>query len=171
MRKKPTVAVLKETVLCLFVLCSGMSTAAVTGAETAPATLAPRTNEIPKSVFSDDEQGRDPFFPKSTRRQLKPAGPDAPKTVGPASLVLLGIIGEPERRIALINNQSFAAGEEQSVRVPGGGSAVIKCVEIRERSVMVTIHGGTELFELEILERTLPIAPDGQGVERGRAAE
>jgi hypothetical protein len=90
--------------------------------------------------------------------------PIVPQTVGPASLVLLGITGTPERRIALINNQNFATGDEYRVRVPGG-TTTVKCEEIRERSVIVTIQGGSERFEIHLLDRTLPIAPESQKVD------
>jgi len=165
MRTKQTVAVLRNTALALVVLVAACLQRAVAAEPRVPtATLKVGTNTIPQSVFVDDERGRDPFFPNSTRRQYKPAVPEVTAAVGPASLVLLGITGPPERRIALINNQTFLAGEENKVRVPGG-SSLVKCEEIRERSVVVTIQGGTERFEIHLLERTLPIAPDVQGGE------
>jgi hypothetical protein len=162
---KQTVVLLRLTLLGLVVLpaSAGLSAGA---AEITPAkaSLMLGTNTIPKSVFIDDARGKDPFFPQSTRRQNKAVVPTPDPTVGPTSLVLLGIIGPPERRFALINNQSFAAGEENRVRVPGG-STLVKCIEIRESSVIVTIQGGTEEFEIQLVERTLPIAPEGEGVE------
>jgi hypothetical protein len=165
MRAKQTVDVLKITALTLAVLVlTGLQRASAAESQVPSATLKVGTNAIPQSVFVDDERGRDPFFPNSTRRQYKPAVPEVTAAVGPASLVLLGITGPPERRIALINNQTFLAGEENKVRVPGG-SSLVKCEEIRERSVVVTIQGGTERFEIHLLERTLPIAPDVQGSE------
>jgi hypothetical protein len=141
------------------VVCEALSAAAAAGPKAPKPGPAATTNTI-RSVFIDnDERGRDPFFPKSARRQAKAVEAETPKVVGPSSLVLLGITGPPDRRIALINNLSFAAGEEQAVRIPGGSNSLIKCMEIRERSVMVTIQGGTEQFELQLLDRTLPIAP------------
>jgi hypothetical protein len=165
MRTKQTVDVLKITAFTLAVhVVLGLQGAGAAESRVPSATLKVGTNAIPQSVFVDDERGRDPFFPNSTRRQFKPAVPEVTPTVGPASLVLLGITGPPERRIALINNQTFRAGEENKVRVPGG-SSLVKCEEIRERSVVVTIQGGTERFEIHLLERTLPIAPEVPGVE------
>jgi hypothetical protein len=165
MRTKQTVNVLRNAALALAVLvATDFQCAAAAESRVPSATLKVGTNAIPQSVFIDDERGRDPFFPNSTRRQYKPAVPEANPAVGPASLVLLGLSGPPERRIALINNRNFEVGEENKVRVPGG-SSLVKCEEIRERSVVVTIQGGTERFEIHLLERTLPIAPDIQGVE------
>jgi hypothetical protein len=166
MRTKQTVDVLNITALTLAgLVVMGFQSAGAAESRAPTATLKVGTNAIPQSVFVDDERGRDPFFPNSTRRQHKPAVPELIPTVGPASLVLRGITGPPERRIALINNQTFLAGEEAKVRVPGG-SSLVKCEEIRERSVVVTIQGGTERFEIHLLERTLPIAPEGQGSEQ-----
>jgi hypothetical protein len=166
MRMIQTLVVLRRTALSLAVLCLlNLQCARAADAQPAPEPLMVGTNAIPRSVFVDDEQGRDPFFPNSTRRQHRPAIPDLPAVVGPTSLVLFGITGPPERRIALINNQTFLAGEENRVRIPGG-SSIVKCEEIRERSVIVTIQGGTEQFEIHLLEQTLPIAPDVQGTRQ-----
>jgi hypothetical protein len=152
--------ILSRTALCYLFLCLSRLAAAETEAESPLATPTAGTNAMPKSVFIDDERGKDPFFPSSTRRQQKPAATQRQKEHDPSSLVLFGISQERERPLALINNRNFLAGEEQEVRVPGGSNMVIKCVEIRERSVMVTIQGGTEQFELPLRETTLPIAPD-----------
>ncbi|MCL4177789.1 MAG: hypothetical protein KJ072_08580 [Verrucomicrobia bacterium] len=162
---KQTVVVSRWTAYGLMALlvCGGL-TARASDATPVKETVMLGTNAIPKSVFVDDERGKDPFFPNSTRRQHKAVVPDVAPAVGPTSLVLLGIIGPPERRVALINNQTFAAGEENRVRVPGG-SSLVKCVAIRERSVIVTIQGGTEQFEIQLVERTLPIAPEGEGIQ------
>ena len=165
MRTNQPLNVLSGTALCLLVLCSSQLRAAEAETIPTPATPIAGTNVIRASVFVDDERGKDPFFPRSTRRQFKPAATQEPRTVGPSSLVLLGITAERERPLALINNRTFLAGEEHEVRVPGGSNTAVKCVEIRERSVMVTIQGGTEQFELQLRERTLPIAPDLRGVE------
>jgi hypothetical protein len=122
------------------------------------------TNTIPQSVFLDDARGKDPFFPNSTRRQQRAIVPDSKPVIGPASLVVLGITGTKDKPRALINNQDFLVGEEWRVKVPGGTS-LVKCVEIRERSVVVTIQGGTEQFEIQYEDRTLPIAPRSGGEE------
>jgi hypothetical protein len=127
-----------------------------------PATnAAPAVVEFPRSVFADnDPAGRDPFYPNSDRRQPKPvdhgADKQPDKKTSPASLKVTGItLGE--KRIATINNVTFSAGEEQDVRVPGG-RVKIRCVEIRERSVIVTFQGEPEQHELVLPDKMLPIA-------------
>lgn len=95
-----------------------------------------------KSVFVDDlKSGKDPFFPKSTRRGEKPAPAATTPTVAPViQLSLKGISGPSNRRFALINNQPLAAGEEAYVRVPGG-QVKVHCWEIGTNSVVVSVEG------------------------------
>ena len=101
----------------------------------------------PKSVFTDDAQfGRDPFFPGSARR--------APKIVARASavdprtlpLTLKVIIVGQNKKLAHINNRSFEPGEQSEV-LAGGQKIRIKCLEIREQSVLISFEGTQkELF-------------------------
>jgi len=166
MRTKQTVNVLRQTASGLVTVLFLVGLTARSSEPTPDkGTVTLGTNAIPQSVFLIDERGKDPFFPNSTRRQQRAVTPDSNPVIGPASLVLLGITGPSDGRLALINNQNFKVGEENRVRVPGGTS-LVKCVEIRERSVVVTIQGGTEQFEIQLLERTLPIAPGGEVLDR-----
>lgn len=93
-----------------------------------------------KSVFIDDfKSGKDPFFPKSTRRGVlsDPKGA-ATNTVSalPAGLVLKGLAGPPRRRLAIINNHTVAAGETAEIKVDGR-LLKVRCLEVRERSVLL----------------------------------
>ena len=87
--------------------------------------------------------GKDPFFPKSRRLQVAPViSTNVPLPSGelPAGMVLKGLSGTKEKPLAIINNYTFAAGEEAEVRV-GLGIYRVKVVEIKERSVMVSVNG------------------------------
>lgn len=64
-------------------------------------------------------------------------------------LILKGISGPANRRLALINNQTLAAGESALVRL-GESELRIRCEEIREQSVIVTISGSPERRELRL---------------------
>jgi thioredoxin-related protein len=64
-------------------------------------------------------------------------------------LVLKGISGPKEKRMALVNNQTLGQGETASVKVPGGAVRV-HCVEIREGSVLVKIDGREGEHELKL---------------------
>jgi len=71
-------------------------------------------------------------------------------------LVLKGITGPAEKRIALINNLTFAKGEEGEVKA-GPGKVKIRVLEIREKSVIVSIEGVAAPKELILQERLLPV--------------
>jgi len=76
--------------------------------------------------------------------------------VGPGALRLLGITTDSEgKRIALINNLTFAKGEVLEVRAEGG-RLKLRCIEIREKSVVVAVEGQSEQHELVLPEKILP---------------
>lgn len=109
------------------------------------AELATLMSTIPKSEFVfEAEVSRDPFFPKSSR--LRPAAPASAANTAPtpqdltSGLALKGFLGSPTRPLALLNNRTCAPGEEVVVKVPGG-QLKVRCVEIRQKSVVVTIEG------------------------------
>jgi hypothetical protein len=125
------------------------------GKAKATTNAAPAELELPKSVFiipTNCTEGRDPFFPLSKR-----LCPDPPALttntiiVAPAvvQLDLKGISGAVNRRLAIINNQTFAVGEEGEVAVSGGRVRVV-CKEIKDNSVLVLVNGQ---------ERTLRLRP------------
>ncbi len=62
-------------------------------------------------------------------------------------LKLTGISGSESRRFAIVNNQTFTAGESASVKLKGGTVKVL-CKEIRAHSVVVQIDGTAEPKEL-----------------------
>jgi hypothetical protein len=118
--------------------------------KTAVTTNAPaatiNTNDF-RSTF--DSNGRDPFFPNSTRQALAPSegGENQPTVV----LALKGFSGNANRRFAIINDRTFAAGEESEV-VTAGGRIRIRCVEIRADVAVVTVGGGPKV-ELRLPSR------------------
>jgi protein disulfide-isomerase len=66
-------------------------------------------------------------------------------------LTLYKITGTKRRRQALINNQTLSAGQTAIVRL-SHGVVTLRCVEIRERSVIVTLNGTGEKRELKLAE-------------------
>lgn len=56
------------------------------------------------------------------------------------NLVLKSISGTPSRRFALVNDQTFAAGDTLPVKMLDG-KVNVRCVEVREQSVLVAVHG------------------------------
>ena len=87
--------------------------------------------------------GRDPFFPKSTRfapKAVIKTNDPLPAGELPPGMVLKGISGTKDRPLAIINNRTFAAGEEAELRI-GLGIYRVRVVEIKESSAMVSVNG------------------------------
>jgi hypothetical protein len=105
----------------------------------------------PRSEFKDDISfGKDPFFPKSTRRPkivVKPADVELPKATVPEHVVLKGISFIKDKKLAIINNVTVGEGEEFTVKT-GGQPVKVKCVEIKEKSVIVSVGAATKELPL-----------------------
>ena len=118
-------------------------------------------DETPKSAFIDDVKvGKDPFFPNPTRRSGKIRVATIPNdglTQTPSKnysdqIKLKGILGSAIRPLVLINNHTFAVGEQAEVKT-SEGKVRVRCLEIRERSVIVTLGGDTQRRELYLYEK------------------
>ncbi len=140
-----------SVVVIACVLVSSKSFAAP-GARTPAATpaatpSAPQEAQQSKSVFVDRPNfGRDPFFPNSSRRGTIVQDTVVEPVANFNNIVLKGISGTVEKRLAIINNKTFGTGEEGELRI-GGHLTKVKCVEVREKSVVISINGATrELF-------------------------
>jgi len=111
--------------------------------------------EIPQSVFvvpTSPRAGRDPFFPRTTRLFASTGTTTSVKTNPPTfalDLILKGISGTQERPLAIINNQTFAAGEENDI-VSGTRRVRIRCLEINMAAETVTVQMGSERRELRL---------------------
>jgi hypothetical protein len=111
------------------------------------------TNPILMSVFSiptNKVSGRDPFFPECDcgGKIVMKIEPSTSTQVGPSvALVFNGRSGTPERPLAIINGNTFEAGEVHDMLTGNNTRVPLKCVEIRENSVIVEIGGKQqELF-------------------------
>lgn len=165
---KPNAASVAKCVLLVLVsatLTAPLRAAAPTPKD-APSTNAPVADvPIPLSVFDDLPNGRDPFFPNSKRRMPKTpvvVTNQQPVVVERVSksqfLTLSGISGVGDRRLALINNRPFKAGETGEIRIPTG-SVRVECVEIREKSVLIQIEGENDRKELRLRENPVGAGP------------
>jgi hypothetical protein len=108
------------------------------------------TNSVPqiRSTFgesTDAKDCRDPFFPESTR--LADMAATTGKTVEPPTLKVPGISGTPGHLLAIINNHTFAAGDEGDV-LTSSGRVHLRCLEISANSVLVEINGQTHRINL-----------------------
>jgi len=131
---------------------------AVGGRAAQPAVM-PHLDEISStnSVFVDDVNfGKDPFFPKSIRRvpvivtPLVKAIPESElfgQMLG--SVVLKGISGRPGKRLALLNNRTEGQGEEAEIKF-NTRSYKVRCLEIRDKSVILGVDGSKETKEIHL---------------------
>ena len=113
---------------------------------------APHSNPIPQSIYvvpSSFVDGRDPFFPnRKPWLNGQPVVP-TPAPTPTVSLTLNGLSGTPENRLAIINYRTFAQGETWELTL-GGRKTRVRCVEIKEKSVLVEAEGRQqELFLLD----------------------
>ena len=100
----------------------------------------------PKSEFLDDPgMGKDPFFPRSTRRKVVVRTVDAapPDPTVPSFIMLKGISIAQGRKLAIINNYTLGEGEERELKA-NGQVLKIRCIEIKERSVIIESGGATK---------------------------
>lgn len=118
------------------------------------ATSATRVEtEIPKSVFNlptTDREGKDPFYPLSTRMfaHLVVKSTNRPPVVPVIeNLQLKALSGVPGHRFAIINNQTFEAGEEGDV-ITKTGRTRVRCLEIKDDCVLVQVGGEQRVLRL-----------------------
>jgi hypothetical protein len=94
-----------------------------------------------QSVFTAPtslKDGRDPFFPESGRAMENAMAQS--HTVEISSLKVPGISGTRGHLFAIINNHTFAIGEEGDVKT-AGGPVHLRCVDIQNSAVLVEING------------------------------
>lgn len=137
----------------LAVLCLGLSARA----EDRPATVAKAACVTPKSVFANDPTiGADPFFPTSRRRLDALPRPVMTNVVVQTSTIwerlkLKGMSGPEGQRLALISGATFAVGETAEVKCDGQ-MVKVRCVEIRDRSVVLQLVASGETREIKLRE-------------------
>jgi hypothetical protein len=115
--------------------------AALVPAMAAPVAPSVATQQVTRSVFilpANSNEGRDPFFPSSTRPYAS-AVPGQSST-DLSSLVMEGVSGAPPHRLVIINNVTFAVGDEAEVRT-SQGRIRIHCLEITGTSAVVEADG------------------------------
>jgi hypothetical protein len=155
-----TARLVAAALLCLALVSHAATTP--TNATSKPAAGPPATpavtpleTEIPQSVFivpTSLKEARDPFFPRTTRLFAGTQSPSNVRTSQPSAVVeltLKGISGTRERPLAIINNQTFSAGEENDV-VTGTRRVRIRCLEINVAAETVIIQIGNERRELRL---------------------
>jgi hypothetical protein len=156
-RPSPRAWTLPLTVALLglaFAASAAQAPAAAAGRAKAAPSAAPAEPEPAKSVFNNPanpQQGKDPFFPQSTRRLPAPPQVVSAGTTNPivvvADLDLKGISGSANRRLAIINNRTFETGEEGEIAT-SVGHVRLTCKEIKDDSVRVIVNGQERILRL-----------------------
>lgn len=136
------------------------SKAPATKAKPEPPAAAAKADEsatalptIPRSEFkipTSIAEGRDPFYPTSTRiydlnKETKPV--PVPKTPTVVDLVLSGVSGSADKALAVINNVNFGVGDSLEV-VSGKERVRVVCLEIN-------VQAGTAVIEANGVRRVL----------------
>ena len=132
----------------------GAGTNVVTNASPASAkTNAPATNSapaelpVPPAVFDlAMTPTKDPFFPLSTRHPSPLVTNEVP-TFSASNFKLGGLSGSSKVRLALINNRTLAEGEKAEITTPSG-KIKIRCVEIKENSVVIRAESMPDTIEV-----------------------
>jgi hypothetical protein len=141
--KSERAATWHAAVFTTLLLSAAPTVTAQPGAET-PTNGPERAESAQTSSFvmpTTLKEGHDPFFPNSTRF-IKRA--PAPRPVeGPVVLEFKGVSGTAERPLAIINNRTFAVGEEQDVNT-ANGKVKVMCLEIEGLKVKVRAQGETQ---------------------------
>jgi hypothetical protein len=111
-----------------------------------PANLNPSQAQ---SIFvqpAGPRDGRDPFFPESTR--IVETSVPTTHTVEISSLKVPGIFGESGHLLAIINNHTFAAGDEGDVKT-SAGTVHLRCLQIQTDHVIVEMNGQIHRINLD----------------------
>jgi hypothetical protein len=117
--------------------------------EPAAAPLPVSTFNLPRKAA----EGRDPFFPLSTR--MFTADQPAPTNrtgIVTADLTLRGLSGSPERPLAIINTTTFGKGDTSEV--------IVKNDRLRVTCVEIDMATGTALVEVGGERRQLRLAAE-----------
>ncbi len=133
-------------------LAAQTRTNAPAGSSPAPTNALPALPAIPQSVFIipiSPQQGKDPFFPRSTRLFTSVVVKTNPLPAAAVSveLKLNGISGTTDHRLAIINNRTFEANEEGPVSTTLG-PVRIRCLEIKPDSVLIQVGGEQRILRL-----------------------
>jgi hypothetical protein len=142
-------------VLCITSVCQSVNPQTNTDAKK-PASNAPAAPVAPpQAVFklpNNQQEGRDPFFPKS----IRPYANRTPVVVATnpvaaplhVELKLQGISGPPNHRLPIINGRTFELNEEAEVNAAGGRVAV-KVLQIKGDTVVVQAAGERQELKLK----------------------
>jgi thiol-disulfide isomerase/thioredoxin len=92
-----------------------------------------------------------PRLPAKRAAETRRVGKESGRVESPeAGLTLRRITGSKHRRQVVINDRTFSVGQTATVKV-ATGKVKVRCLEIREKSVVVSVDGETERRELTLI--------------------
>jgi hypothetical protein len=124
------------------VLCCSLAAAVLPVAADDARRPAAASSPAPISVFNQPtspKDGRDPFFPSSTRLFASMVIPKS-KSNDLSSLVIRGKSGSSDRPLVIINDVTFAVGDERDVITPEGRIR-IHCLQIVGDLAVIEANG------------------------------
>jgi hypothetical protein len=107
--------------------------------------------ETPRSIFeqpTSPKEGRDPFFPNSMRYFASIVVPTA-KTKDLSSLVIRGKSGTSDHPLVIINDITFAEGDDRDV-ITTDGRIHIRCLQIVGDLVVIEANGQHHQLHFEM---------------------
>jgi len=128
----------------IWMTATGFLAVSVLCAQSAGTTPDQKTDKVAinRSVFiqpSNPKEGRDPFFPDS-QRPYEAALASNHNAVELSALIFKGISGTSDHRLAIINNHTFADGDEEDV-LTAQGRIHVRCLQIKAYSVVIEVVG------------------------------
>ena len=133
-----------HTLQCLLAALLSVAAAGPLALSAAPTTPQPAALEIQQSIFAypnNASEGRYPFFPSSPR--VYGSTPDNQlRSPSLTDLALKSILGTPPRVFAIINNHTFAPGDDGDITTRDGRRLHIHCVEVNAKDGTATVEAG-----------------------------
>ncbi len=144
---------MRSLIPLLALVATALTAANVSRAETKPSPqLAPPN--APKSEFNfRPGYAKDPFFPRSTDNMMAPPvnlnpGTPVPQNSVPEYIILKGVSIIKDKRLAIINNYTIGEAEEFTLKRTGKNDVIVRCVEIKDNSVVISVDGVTKELTL-----------------------
>jgi hypothetical protein len=116
---------------------SALDTATITGRSTRDAAIL----KMSADQIAEGKKRVTAFTPHQLAKD------ELPQPAAVQKLKLSGLSGSADHRLAIINGATFAQGETAKVKL-AGESITLRCMEIREKSVVVQIEGAEKPIEL-----------------------
>jgi thioredoxin-related protein len=128
----------------------GQKTATLGYVEGGPASFIAALARNPVGKFRLPAESKTaPEQTASSKPAPRPENAATPAPAGFSELTLKGISGPKDNRLAMINNRTLAAGESTTIRLRDR-PVKIRCVEILEKSVIVTMDDSEERREVRL---------------------